>query len=111
MIDVIVIGIIAGMFKAMRDEIAHHWYKSTFRFIQDDFWREWFKSDWRRKDGKRFVNLYIMFFDGWHCGDFFQILFLMFAGFYIKDYVDFLRLFASFYLSFNLFYHILFVEK
>ena len=107
---IFVLSILAGMFKAMRDTIAHHWYKAIFRFYSD-FWREWFKSDWKRKEGWPFINLYIMFFDGWHFSDQMSYICMALCMFYFKDMVDFFICLFCFSASFNLFYHVLFVEK
>jgi hypothetical protein len=64
-IYVIILGLIAGIAKAGRDTIAHHWDSSIFNEIRHAGWRKWFMSWYLNKPDHPIWFLW----DGWHCFD------------------------------------------
>ena len=79
MIFVLIFALFAGMAKAGRDTIAHHWHDSVFFQIRSEFWFKWFRSAWTDKPNHPVWFLW----DGWHFFDtleklcYFSIVLLM----------------------------------
>ena len=62
---VVILALFAGIAKAGRDTIAHHWDGSIFDRIRSNFWRNWFLSFWQDKPSHPIWFLW----DGWHFFD------------------------------------------
>jgi len=113
---VIILAFLAGIAKAGRDTIAHHWDRSIFFRIDSDFWRNWFLSFWQDKPHHPIWFLW----DGWHFFDtlekvcYFAIILLtltkptMFpmAGIWSISLIA-----GMVMVGFNLFYHWIFIRR
>ena len=100
-IIIAILAILAGLGKAVRDTIAHHWGKCIFSKIKNELWFKWFRSDWRDKPNHPIWFLW----DAWHCFDslsyvvYLPILFLFDGWFHLVVIVIFR------WLAFHDFYH------
>ncbi len=65
MIAITILAVIAGIAKAGRDTISHHFYQSIFNCTNFPALRKWFLSDWEDKPSHPVWFLW----DGWHCFD------------------------------------------
>ena len=113
---VIILAFLAGIAKAGRDTITHHWDRSIFFRIDSDFWRNWFLSFWQDKPSHPIWFLW----DGWHFFDTLEkvcylsivlltatkpIIFPMAGIWYIAIIAGIVMI------GFNLFYHWIFLTR
>jgi len=113
---VIILAFLAGIAKAGRDTITHHWDRSIFFRIDSDFWRNWFLSFWQDKPSHPIWFLW----DGWHFFDTLEkvcylwivlltatkpIIFPMAGIWYIAIIAGMVMI------GFNLFYHWIFLTR
>jgi len=107
----ILAGILAGFFKAVRDTIDHHWERCLFREITNTKVRNWFKSDWRDKPSHIIAPLW----DGWHCSDFFSYVSFTGLAYYASEYQDYFRstfvFLAIMLFVFRVFYHKILIRR
>ena len=107
---ILILGLLHGFGKALRDTIAHHFPGSIFSNATGR-WFTWFKSDWRDKPGHPFAP----FWDGWHCGDFLTslspLLGMFLVGFYEMSWFAMFFYVAGFGFTFNFLYKFLFIKK
>jgi len=111
MILLLIFGMLAGFFKAVRDTIAHHWERSIFNEIKNVRLREWLRSDWKDKPDHFIAPLW----DGWHFSDFCSYVSFCGLAYYASCYGNWFR--ASFIflalmlITFTIFYHKIFVRE
>jgi len=89
---------IAYIFKALSDNIKHHWYKSIFRYIKNEKIYNWIEpGSWRNKwkdgdskKGERYwgsSRWFVIFTDAWHLSNFLMTTCFMLALFLNPNYV------------------------
>jgi hypothetical protein len=107
LVMVVLFGFLAGVGKAGRDTIAHHWERSVFFRIKSVFWFRWFSSDWRLRPSHPFWFLW----DGWHGFDSLSILGLGLMGIWVSSWWDLVMGLVLFGIGFGWFYNKLLLEK
>lgn len=104
-IGIIVLGILGGIGKAIRDIISFHWDESIFSKIKNEKLRRWFQST-----GDRPNHLIWFLWDGWHFGDTFSYTSLLAAMFFVSSWYQIPVCAAIMGCSFQLFYHVIFID-
>ena len=102
-IGIIVLGILGGIGKAIRDTIAFKWDDSVFNKIKNDRWRRWFQST-----GDRPNHLIWFLWDGWHFGDTLSYTALLAAMFFVALWLQVPVCAALMGGTFQLFFHVVF---
>ncbi len=105
-LGIIVLGILAGIGKAMRDTISFNWNKSVFNKIKNDRLLRWFQST-----GKRPNHLIWFLWDGWHFGDTLSYSALLVAMFFVTTGYQVALCAALVGGIFQLFFHVVFLGK
>jgi hypothetical protein len=113
----VILGIIAGLGKGIRDTLAHHYENSIFSRYNPNFWNptlsgsnKWKNGD--RKQGERFFlssTLLVVLTEGWHIGEFINVLFIICSTSLFTIQFGLIGVIISrvvYGLSFTLFYHI-----
>lgn len=104
---IILFAFLAGICKASRDTIAHHWKVSIFAKIKSNVIRNWLKSDWDKKP-----NHFIWFlWDGWHFFDTFSYLSFVPIIRTAKEWYEIAIVLCCFFLALNLFYSEILISK
>ena len=103
----------AGVSKAFRDTIKHHWLDSWISVPLNIDLFNWLHSDWeytRRRQKK--LGWYLWFaWDGWHFFDTLQIVLLIISGLFIRDWWNAAIGFCAFGCGFELFYSVLLMRE
>jgi len=102
-IGIIVLGIVGGIGKAMRDTIVFNCDKSIFNKIKNDRLRCWFQST-----GDRPNHIIWFLWDGWHFGDTLSYTAILAAMFFVSIWYQVILCAVLFGGIFQLFFHIIF---
>lgn len=79
----IVLGLLAGVGKGLRDTIAFNWTGSIFRKIKNKKLRDWLEST-----GERPSHIIWFLWDGWHFGDTLSYAALLAAMFFAASWLE-----------------------
>ena len=104
-IGIIVLGILGGIGKAIRDTIAFNWDESVFKKIKNDRLRIWFQST-----GNRPNHIVWFLWDGWHFGDTLSYTAILAAMFFVSIWYQIPVCAALVGATFQLFFHIVFKD-
>jgi len=105
-ISVIILAILAGIGKAVRDTISFQWERSVFNKIKDEKCRLWFKSERESRPSHPFWFIW----DGWHFGDSLSYLGILVAMIFVTIWLQVIVCAVLFGVTFQLFYRVLFLS-
>lgn len=66
LVATVILALMHGFGKALRDTVAHHFPESIFNRATDPRAWKWYRSDWQDRPAHKIVPLW----DAWHFGDF-----------------------------------------
>ena len=104
---IILFAFLAGICKAIRDTVAHHWEISIFAGIKSKVIRNWFQSDYKNKP--RHVIWFL--WDAWHFSDTLSYVAFIPIILLADQWHEIAIVLCAFYLAFNLFYSEILISK
>lgn len=100
---IIVLAVVGGIDKAIRDTVAFKFDRSIFSKIKNDRLRRWFQST-----GDHPNHLIWFLWDGWHFGDTLSYVSLLAAMFFVSSWYQVALCAVLVGATFQLFFHVLF---